>query len=229
MSEFVLEVNSRQRTGQSSQLTELRNKKRVPAIVYGFGRDSLSVDADYNTLFNVLKEAGLSNVVTLKLDGKEIKTIVKNYQKDPISDNIIHVDFLALDDKRKVATEVPLEFVGVSSAVREHGGKLNIKNEKVRVRCLPNDLPAKITVDLNQVTELGQKIRISDLTTNSGVLILNNPNDPVLDVNLPKKIIVQETAVAEVAPTEGAEVKSEEGEATEAKEGEKGAEDNKGK
>ncbi|MDD5750008.1 MAG: 50S ribosomal protein L25 [Patescibacteria group bacterium] len=221
MSEFVLEVQDRPAASQNSVLTDLRAEDRVPGVIYGYGREPLSISAAYNPLFNVLKGAGLSNIVTLNLGGKEIKVIVKEYQKDPISDRIVHVDFLALNDKRKVSTDVPLEFVGVSSAVREQGGKLNIKNEKVRIQCLPADLPAKISIDLSQLTELGQKVRIADLPVGAGVTILNNPNDPVLDVNLPKKMAAIETTTAstegeaakegEAAPAEGEAAK--EGEA----------------
>lgn len=220
MSEFVLEANSRE-IGQHSKITQLRDGDRVPAVVYGPKKDTLAIEIEYNPLYKVAKEAGLSNVITLKLDKKEIPVIIREYQKHPVSDRITHVDFLALDDKHPITTEVPLEFIGVSSAVREHGGKLNFKNEKVKVNCLPNDLPSKIEVDLGILSELGQKLMISDLKVKDGVKILNNPNDPVVDVNIPKKIKVEEpTAVA--APVAGEPAKD-----AAAESAEKGAENKK--
>jgi large subunit ribosomal protein L25 len=202
MSEFVLEANSRE-VSQHSKITQLRDGDRVPAVVYGPKNDTLAIEIEYNPLYKVAKEAGLSNIITLKLDKKEIPVIIREYQKHSVSDRITHVDFLALDDKHRIVTEVPLEFVGVSSAVREQGGKLNIKNEKVRVDCFPKDLPNKIEVDLGILSELGQKLMISDLKVNSGVKILNNPNDPVVDVNIPKKARVEESTAAVAAPVAG--------------------------
>ena len=139
------------------------------------------------------------------------------------------MDFLALDDKHPIITEVPLEFVGVSNAVREQGGKLNFKNEKVKVRCLPTDLPSKIEVDVSVLSELGQKLIMSDLKVKDAVKILNNPSDPVVDVNIPKKIIIEETVVAAPVVAEAAKEGEAVAEAPADEKGAKGAEPKKEK
>ena len=195
MSEFVLEANLRE-LGTHGKITQLRAADRVPAVVYGPKNEALSIEIEYNPLHKTVKEAGLSNIITLKLDKKEIKTIIREYQMHSVSGKVIHVDFLALDPKHAIRTEVPLDFVGVSSAVREHGGKLNLKNEKVIVEALPDNLPSKIEVDLDLLTELGQKLLISDLKVADGVKIINDANDPVVDVNIPKKIKIEDTSAA---------------------------------
>jgi large subunit ribosomal protein L25 len=231
MSEFVLEVKERQ-PGEQSRLTNLRTDSRVPGIIYGFGHKNTNIEADYNTLLKVLIKAGTSHMVTLKLGSNDIKVIVRSYQQDPVTDRVTHVDFLAVNDKRPLTTVVPLEFSETSKAVRERGALLDVKNDKVKVKCLPADLPAIIKVDVSGLEDIGQGIKMSGLKINDKVKILNNPNDPVVDVIIPKKI---QAVVAEVAkPGEGAEATVEGGttpEGGEAKEGEtaKPAEGKEGK
>lgn len=221
MAEFVLEANER-KTGTNGQLSQIRDSKRVPGVIYGFSQKPISIDLAYLDLLKVLKEAGTSNIISIKVGEKAIKTIVREFQQDPVKDTLTHVDFMAIDDKREITTKVPLDFVGVSSAVREQGGQLNFKNHSVNVRCLPADLPSKIDVDVSLLKELGQKLVISDLNVDDKVAVLNNPNDPIVDVTLPKKIKIEEpvTPVAGEEAKEGEEGEAKEGEAGEAKEGE---------
>ena len=203
MAEFILEANER-KADKQSQLTDIRTTSRVPGVIYGFSQEPVSMDVDYRELLKILQEAGTSNIVTIKVGGKEIKTIVREYQQDPVSDKLTHVDFMAVDAKKQVSTKVPLEFVGESTVVREQGGILNKKSFTVNVRCLPADLPSKIEVDISLLKELGQRLLISDLVVDEKVTITNNPNDPVVNVTMPKKINI-ETPVESATPAEGEE------------------------
>ncbi len=221
MAEFILEANERQ-VDKQSQLSEIRDNSRVPGVVYGFSQKPLSIDVAYKELLDILNEAGTSNIITLKIGGKDFKVIVREYQQHPVTDKLTHVDFMAIDEKRELTTVVPLEFVGTSKAVREQGGMLNVKNDQVNVRCLPQNLPAKIEVDVALLAEMGQKLVISDLQVDEKVTILNNPNDPVITVIVPKKIkLAAPTSTEEGGEegTEGAEGEAKEGAEGEAKEG----------
>lgn len=199
MAEFILEAKER-KPDKQSHLTEIRTSKRVPAIIYGFSQKPVSIDLDYMELLKVLKEAGTSNIIVIKVGGKTIKTIVRDYQQDPVSDKLIHVDFMAISDKKKLTTKVPLEFIGQSKAVREQGGHLNRKINTVHVSCLPADLPNKIEVDISVFSELGQKLLIKDLKVSDKVTITNDPNDPVANVTVPKQIILQDITSSEAKP-----------------------------
>lgn len=207
MSEFLLNASDR-KLGSQGSLTELRSKNRVPGVVYNKNQGSNPIDLDYNELAKVVSEAGTSSLITLKLGGKSIKVIIRECQYDPVSGNLSHIDFLAIDDKQPITTEVPLVFVGTPPAVREKGGKLNIKLEKVPVKCLPADLPLNIEVDVSSLAELGQSVYIKDLLVSDKVSILCDPNDPIADVTEPKKMQVTEptpqAATPEGAPAEGA-------------------------
>lgn len=219
MAEFDLLVKERQ-IGAQSQLTQIREEKKVPGVVYGYSNEPLSIEVTYGDLLRVLTEAGTSNIINLKIGDKSIKVIVREFQQDPVSDKLTHVDFMLIDDKREITTVVPLEFVGVSPAIREKGGKLNVKNDIVNVRCLPQNLPASVKVDISKITDIGQKIVIGDLEAGEGVLILDDANAPVATVVIPKKLKIIEPTPVETA-VEGEEgEEAAEGEAKEAGKGE---------
>jgi len=139
------------------------------------------------------------------LAGQNIPVIIREFQKDPVSDKLIHVDFLAVAEKETFTTIVPLKFSGTSQAVREQGGKLEIKRQSVKVRCLPKDLPAFIEVNLNELASIGSDITVNHLVVAKEVKILDNPFDKVVDVVVPRKEVVVETAAASAAATPAAE------------------------
>lgn len=207
MSSFILEVKKRL-VGKQSLLTAIRKKSRVAAVVYGLRAEPLTIDTDYNQLLKVLKGAGTSHTIDLKMEGKIIVVIVRDYQQDPVTDKLLHVDFLAVSKDKPFITNVPIELVGVSKAVKEQGAKLSIKNQWVKIKCLPENLPTKYVIDLSTLSEIGQGVQIGDIDAGPGVQVLSNPRDPVVSVVIPKQIILEEAAptaaTAETVAAEGA-------------------------
>ncbi|RJQ35344.1 50S ribosomal protein L25 [Candidatus Parcubacteria bacterium] len=219
MAEFILEANER-KVDQQSQLTKIRENSRVPGVVYGFSQEPLAVDMDYNQLLKIVKSAGTSGIITLKVGQKNLKVIIREYQQNPISDKLSHIDFMAVDEKRPLTTKIPLEFFGTSKAVREQGGQIDIKSNQISVKCLPKDLPEKIVIDLGNLSGIGQKLLVRDLKIDDKVTVLDNPNDPVVSVIMPKKIkLVTDAATTEV-PVAGAAPTDSEAKEGETKEGE---------
>ncbi len=207
MSEIKLTVTAREK-GKASILSFIRKNSQVPGAIYGLKAESLLISADYNTIVKVINTAGTSQIINVELNGKNIPVILREFQKDPVSDKLIHVDFLAVDEKQAVTTMVPLKFTGTSKAVREQGGKLEIKKQSVKVRCLPQDLPAFIEVNLSELVNIGSDITVDHLSVPKNVNILDSIQDKVIDVVVPRKEIVVEAA----APVAGAEAPVAEGE-----------------
>lgn len=228
MSEFLLNANER-KLGPQSSLTDLRTGNRVPGVVYSQKNPSQPIDLDYNELTKVVSVAGTSSLINLKINGKTLKVLIRECQYNPVNSRLSHIDFLVIDDKHLITTEVPLVIIGTAPAVREKGGKLNLKMEKVAVKCLPDDLPSKIEVDVNSLVELGQAICVKDLQISDKVSILLDPNDPIADVTEPKKMQTVEPTTAPAASAEGApaEGATPEGVAPAAAAGETKAEDAK--
>ena len=204
MSEFLLKAIARKNESHS-QLADLRVASQVPGVIYGNNFENQNVAVDYNELLKVLIKAGTSHLIILDIDGKETRVLARHWQQDPVTDRLTHIDFWAIDEKSPVTTTVPLTFVGVSKAVKEQGGKLNIKNDKVKVKCLPKDLPSALEIDLALLDEMGKTILVKDIPVAKDVKILTNATDPVVSVSVPKKMRGPETTVAAtVAPTEAA-------------------------
>lgn len=203
MAEMKLTVKARAK-GKGSLLSFIRNNSGVPGAIYGLKKESVLFSADYNTLVKVINNAGTSNIIDLDLDGKNIPVIVREFQKDPVSDKLINVDFLAVDEKVPFTTIVPLKFSGTSKAVREQGGKLEIKKQSVKVRCLPKDLPACIEVNLSELVNIGSDITVDHLPVAKEVKILDNKFDKVVDVVVPRKEVIAANAAAPAAEADKA-------------------------
>jgi large subunit ribosomal protein L25 len=178
----------------------------IPGVVYGHGFTNAHVKVDYQTFRRTFEQATYSTLVTLQIDGKDVPVLIHEVQYDPITDNIIHVDFHAVRMDEKVETHIALEFVGESEAVRL-GAVLNTVKHEVMVSCLPGDLVHNITVDISSLKEVGDIIRIADIQVPKGIVILAEPEDAV--VSAIELRVVEEApaeAAVEAAPAaEGAE------------------------
>jgi len=202
MPAYKLEVKER-KVGTKSLLSKLRLASTVPGIIYGISEPK-NVSVDYNSLMKVLASAGTSSVIDLELSGKMIKAIVREYQQDPVTDRLSHVDFYEIRADKEIETEVPIHFLGEAPAVKEKGGHLFIRVEHVRVKCLPDYLPSSIDIDVSSLVELNMSLKISDLKVDSHVQILDDANAPIVTVAEPKKVEVAAPEAAAV-PVEGAE------------------------
>ena len=219
--EYNLKVAKRE-IGPNSKLTKIRKDIKVPGVIYGYKKQSLPIIVEYNPLLKILKEASTSNVININLNDKKYKVIVREYQQDPVTDKITHVDFMVVTDKSKIITIVPLLFEGVSPAVKEKGAKLDIKNKELKIECLLKDLPSSIVVDISLLKEIGKGLVIRDLNINENIKVLNNLNDPVVNTSVPKEL---KSTISETDDS----VESEDGEeSTEGKEGEKSTEGKEG-
>lgn len=188
-------------------LAEIRakNEKLAPdqlaGILYGRGLESVQLKLNYNVFNKLFAEAGESNLISLSLDGQEFPVLVKATQKDVIKNTFIHVDFYKVNMKEKVRAEVPLEFVGESKAVKELSGVFIANIDEISIECLPADLVDHIDVDISNLNEFGDLLRLSDVNLPKGMEILNHEgNEVVCVVEEPKKVVVEEVAAAEVAP-----------------------------
>ncbi len=216
METVKLEVQSRD---TQSTPNELRRNKIIPAVFYGQGEESVTIQMDYQTFRRAYIKAGSSQLIDLALDGKSSKKVlVHDVQLNPLSNAIEHVDFLLVNLKESITASVPVEIVGEAPAVKDHDGILNTVKNELTVKCLPLDLPANIPVDISGLEELSSSIHVSELTALEGVEIMDNEEDVVVIVNAPR---VEE----EPEPVEGEE--GEEGEEG-AAEGEEGAEGSEG-
>ncbi len=166
--EVIAQARAEQGSGASRRL---RNAGRVPAIVYGAGKDAQAVTLDHNSIFHALRvEAFHASVLSLNIDGQVEKVLLRDVQHHPFRQLILHIDFQRVDPNTKLHIKVPLHFVNadVAPGVKLGCGIVNHVLNEVEVSCLPADLPEFIEVDLANLGA-GQSIHMSDLKLSAGV------------------------------------------------------------
>lgn len=175
-----LQVSQRDQLGNSSK--KLRRHGLILGVVYGHNfQKSISISLSYGQFEKVYRTAGSTGVIDLELDGKKVPTLVHDLQYHPVTDNYLHVDFLAVNLKTAVEATVPLVFTGVSRVVKEDGAALNKMLESVQVMALPDLIPHELEVDISPIVDIHTVIRVSDLIAQlpKGVEILDELSEVI--------------------------------------------------
>jgi large subunit ribosomal protein L25 len=167
----------------------LRKKGFIPAILYGPEiSTSIPLQLDKKEFEKILKKMEGSSMLELNLEGKKYSVLIKEIQRDPISDEILHIDFFQPSLKEEIETKVPLVFEGVTPAVKELGGTLVKNISEIEIKCLAKDLPKEIKVDISKLKTFEDAILVKDLKVPQKVKILRNPNDILAFVAPPEKV-----------------------------------------
>ena len=171
----TIQLNAELREGKGKGASRrLRHVNKVPAILYGFGKDPVSLALLQKDVQYILPdETFYSQVLSLNVDGKQEDVLLKDIQHHPFKLDIMHMDFQRVDAKKVVHVHVPLHFMGaeVSPGVKTEGGDVSHVLNEVEVACLPALIPAYIEVDLSEM-HLGDVLHLTDLKLPEGVEIL---------------------------------------------------------
>ena len=197
-----VQLKAQLRSESNGKANSIRTAGFIPAVIYGFGKENQNIKVKKHDFEKVFAIAGEFNLVDLSIDeAAPIKIIIKDVQRDGITDNIIHIDFYQVDMAKKITTEIPLNFIGEARAVKELGGTLVKNMDTVEVECLPGDLVSHIDVDISVLTDFGQFIRLHDLVLPKGVTLAQETNEAVVGVEETK--VEEEAPKVEAAPVEG--------------------------
>ncbi len=156
---------------------ELRYEGKVPAVLYG-GKDQIHFAIDAPALKDLVYTAEV-NFAEINVDGKTFSAIMQDIQIHPLTEKIVHIDFLQLFDDKQVTMDIPVKLTGTSPGVKE-GGKLVQKLRKLKVKAFPKDMPQYVEVSLESLT-VGKSVRVRDLSA-KGYLITNVKEDTVVSV-----------------------------------------------
>ncbi len=167
--QFEVIAQKREQYGKAHS-RRMRHQGQIPAVVYGAGKDSVSLVLDHNHILHALElEAFYSHVLALNIDGKKETVVLKDVQRHTYKPKILHVDFLRVSAKSAITMTVPLHFLNESSAMGvKDGGVLTHNLSEVEVKCLPKNLPEYIEVDVAKL-EKGQAIHLTELVLPKGV------------------------------------------------------------
>jgi len=172
--EFVLtaEVRGEDMQGKGAS-RRLRHEKKVPAVIYGAGKDAQPITLNHNELWrNLLEEAFYSQIITVNFGSRKEQVILRDLQRHPAKPLVLHADLQRIRANEALTVVIPLHFINeeTSIGVKEQGGAVNYTMNDVEVSCLPKDLPEYIEVDLQNI-EVGQVVHLSELTVPEGVTL----------------------------------------------------------
>ena len=190
----VLTGKIREPNGKSAA-RKLRTDECIPAVVYGVN-DNVNLSVNPKEVKKLIDVKGRNVLIELKIEGDSSENrnvVLKEFQTHPLKPGWLHIDFLEIDVSKKIKVKVPIELIGVSPGEKQ-GGHVNHIIRALEIESLPKDIPEKVEVQMGGV-ELNEMIRISDLTLDESLTILNNLNDVIVNVHLEK--IKEETVEVE--------------------------------
>ncbi len=201
---FELDAEAREMQGKGAS-RRLRHAGKVPAILYGGHSEARSLTLSHQKLLIMLdNERFYSTILNLKVGDKTQAAILKDVQRHPYKNAIVHVDFQRVEDNQLIRISIPLHFKGeaVSPGVKSQGGIVSHMRNDVEVSCLPKDLPEFIEVDLSELS-LNESIHLSQLKLPAGVelIALAKEDSAVVAIHSPRAEEPEPTAAA---ATEGA-------------------------
>lgn len=219
MGKFKIEAEPRSDVGKGAS-RRLRHAGRVPAIVYGAGREPVSITVDHNYMFHAIEdESFTASVLELVMADKTQKVVLRDLQRHPYRPVILHADFQRVRDDEVIRLSVPLHFVNAddSPAGKKAGVVVSFQANEVEVSSLPGDLPEYIEVDLAAL-EPGESVMLSELKLPEGVTLPLLESSPDSDYALVSAIFIRASqgtgeaaAAADAAMADGAEVPAGEG------------------
>ncbi len=204
MTKIALKSQKRELFGR--KVKRLRKEGLIPANIFGNKIESHAVSVDSKEFSDIFKKAGETQIIDL--DGKSV--LVSNLQNDPISGEVIHIDFRQVSLTEKIEAKIPVEVEGESPAEKQNLGTVVQQIHEVEVEALPSDLPEKIIVDISILAEVDQAIYVKDLKVDSKVVIKTDSESIVVKVEAPTVEEVVEVAPTVEAPVAEAEKPAEE-------------------
>ena len=202
--EATLEAVKRDGRGKN-EANRLRMSGQIPAVVYGSQGDKqkpvgVAVSVDPKQLLRILhSDSGANTLISLKVEGDtEARVMVREYQLDPITHQLLHADFYRLALDKEITVAVPIVLKGEPKGVKQQGGLLDFVTREIQVLCLPTQIPEHIDVDVTELL-LNQSIRLRDLSQSGTWKAVSDPETMIAHVVVPK---AEEATAA--AATEGA-------------------------
>ncbi len=201
---FVIEAQSREIVGK--KVSQLRRQGIVPVTVYGPKAQPVNLQVPYRPLQLALLRAGGTNLIEINVDGKTTPVLARDVQRDILRNDIMHVDFFAVDMTAKISIDVPLHFVGESAAVTSKKGILVTGPTVISIETLPSHLINKVEIDISGLNDVGDSIHVRDIKLDSEITILNDPDEMIARISQPAAARSEEDAAAEEAGTGEVEI-----------------------
>jgi large subunit ribosomal protein L25 len=205
MADVVIEVEERTASGKNES-RRLRRAGRIPGVLYGAGKPVFSVTIDPRDVEQILdSEAGENTLLDLRLKGQDSRrtAMIKDFQVDPVTGQVLHADFVRIAMDAKLEVSVTVRTLGTSPGIKEQGGLLDILQRELKVECLPGDIPENIDVDISEL-RIHDHVRVQDLVPSGDYRFLDPPETLVVNIAPPR--LVEEPTAPEAEGEEEPEV-----------------------
>lgn len=196
---LTLKADKREKIGK---LESLRKEGFMPAVFYGHKKEATPIQIKKTDFIKAWKNAGESTVIKLETQNGELEALIHAVDIDPITSEPRHADFYIFEKGHKVEISVPLEFVGVSPAVKDLGGVLMKILHEIKVEAEPTNLPHQIEVDISSILELEGQILAKEIVLPKSVELRENPEEVVVTVATPKAEKVEEVVAPDLTQIE---------------------------
>ncbi len=186
----VLEAQPRT-AGSKNDARRVRREGKVPGVLYGAGKQALSVSVDPRQISRILRSAsGHNTIFELSLDGSErSQAMIVDWQYEPIKGSLLHIDLKRIAMDKVLQVRVPIVLKGEPEGVKTQGGILEQVTREVEIECLPGDIPTSIEADVSELV-FGKVLRVSDLPHNEKIKFLSDSNLPVAHITTVKEEVV---------------------------------------
>ena len=226
--DLIIAAEPRSSRGKN-EARRLRVRQLIPAVVYGPGKEPVAVSVSPKEINKILSTgAGANTIFNLDITGQEkTPVMLKDWQQDPLKENLLHVDFKRIDLTERLTLKVRVVTTGDPRGVKEQGGVYQVVTREIEIECLPDEIPDSFVIDVTEF-RLGSSLRAGDVPL-SGSMKLVSPADQVIShVIVPARVVEEEAAPAEGAAAEGAAAPAEPEVIKKGKKEEEGAEAEKG-
>jgi large subunit ribosomal protein L25 len=204
MEKVVLKATKRETLGK--KVGALRRAGKLPAVLYGHRIESTPIMLDAHEATLRLSHLTSSSLVMVDLDGTEYPALVREKQKDYLKNRLLHLDFQVISMTEKVTTKVGIELTGTAPAVKEFSAVIVTVLNELEVECMPQDLPARVVIDISGLTEVGAGIHVRDVVISDQVKILDNPGEMIVVASATREAkVVEEAPAEEEGAPEGSE------------------------
>jgi large subunit ribosomal protein L25 len=201
MEKSLLEAQART-PGTKNDARRVRREGKVPAVLYGAGKDTLPLSVDPRQVTRILhSQTGHNTIFELALNGGErTQAMIVDWQYEPVKGALLHIDLKRIAMDQKLRVNVPIMLKGVPAGVKQQGGILEQILREVEVECLPGDIPSAIEADVTELV-FGVVLRVSELPHTDKLKFVSDPNQPVAHITAVKE---EEVAAPEAIAADAA-------------------------
>ena len=201
----ILEAQKRE-PGNKNAARRVRADGKIPAVVYGAGKETASVAVDPRQVLRILKsESGHNTIFDLAMNNDRAKAMIVDWQFEPIKGKLLHVDLLRIAMDKKLTVTVPVVLKGEAVGVKAEGGILEQLLREIEIECLPSDIPKSIEADISHLT-FGVELRVKDLAHNEKLKFLTDEDQMVAHItSVKEEVVATPEATAEAATATPAE------------------------